>query len=133
MKRKQYCCDASREMYEQYYMDQSGSGMPVFYGALGQRGHGLGSFLSGLFRRAMPFLTRSAKSFGKRALQTGLNVANDMVEGSSFQDSASRRIPEGLKGFVASNFGQSGSGKRRQRIRHIKSKKTKKRKKDIFG
>jgi len=30
MKRKTYCCDASRHMYENYYADQSGSGIPVF-------------------------------------------------------------------------------------------------------
>ena len=130
MKGKPFCCEASRDLYEQYYVQQSGSGGPIFMGASSQRGHGLGSFLSGLFRRAMPFLKRGAKELGKRALHTGLTMANDMVEGSTFRDSAERRIPEGIKGFVASNFGQSGSGKRRRSISRNRSKcKTKPRKK----
>ena len=41
MKRNEFCCDANKDFYEQYYANQSGSGIPVFYGALGQRGHGL--------------------------------------------------------------------------------------------
>ena len=41
MKVKTYCCDATRHMYEQYYADQSGSGIPVFVGQRHQRGHGL--------------------------------------------------------------------------------------------
>ena len=45
-KRKEFCCDANKDFYEQYYANQSGSGIPVFYGALGQRGHGLGSMIS---------------------------------------------------------------------------------------
>ena len=85
--------------------------------------------LSGLFRSALPLIRRIAPIFGKRALATGLNIANDMVEGSSFKDSASKRIPDGIKGFMSSQFNQSGSGKRR---RHIKKLSKKKRKKDIF-
>ena len=136
MKGTPFCCDASKDFYEQYYAEQSGSGMPVFYGARGQRGHGLGSFLSGLFRRVMPFLSRGAKALGKTALRTGLDIANDVVEGSSFRDSASKRVPEGLKGFAASNFGQSGNGKRRRNIQRKVVKKRKptiKKHKDIFG
>ena len=125
MKGEQFCCDASRDLYEQYYAQQSGSGMPVYYGAHSQRGHGLGSFLSGLFRRAVPFLTRGAKSLGKQALRTGLNIANDVVEGSSFKDLAMRHVPEGLKSWRDSGFGQSGSGKRRRRTHSTRRKKRK--------
>ena len=46
MKRKaQFCCDASRDMYEDYYAKQSGGSMPVFVGTKRQRGHGIGSML----------------------------------------------------------------------------------------
>ena len=91
MKRK-FCCDASRGMYEDYYMLQSGSGLPVFQGSRGQRGHGLGSMLSGLFRSAVPMLKRGLATFGKHALKTGLEIAGDVVEGKSFKDSARERI-----------------------------------------
>ena len=130
MRGEKFCCEASRGLYEDYYTRQSGNGMPIYYGARNQRGHGLGSFLSGLFRRAMPFLTRGAKSLGKQALRTGLNIANDVVEGSSFRDAAIRHVPEGLNRWKDSGFGQSGSGKRRRSIsnkRHcLQSKKKRK-------
>jgi len=130
MKTRHYCCDDNRDLYEDYYAEQCGSGMPVYQGSRGQRGHGLGSILSGLFRSAWPILRNAGKSFGKRALQTGLNIANDVVEGSTFRDAASRRVPEGIKGFAESNYGQTGSGKRRK---HTPQKIPIKRcKKDIF-
>ena len=43
MKRRAYCCDASRELYEEYYSRQNGGEIPVFAGRRFQRGHGLGS------------------------------------------------------------------------------------------
>ena len=135
--RKKYCCDANKHLYESYYLDQSGSGVPVFAGSRGQRGHGLGSLLSGFFRSALPMLKRGLATFGKHALKTGLEIANDVVEGESVKEAAKRRVPEGIKRFAtAENFiNQSGSG--RKRIRRKKSnnrKKTKKRKySDIFN
>lgn len=135
MKRK-FCCDASRHMYESYYLDQSGSGLPVFAGSRGQRGHGLGSMLSGLFRSAMPMIKRGLATFGKHALKTGLEIANDVVAGDTLRDSASRRVPEGIKRFASPmNFSnQSGSGRRKRRLKTHKRKKSTKRIKhnDIF-
>src|SRR5437867_6593073 len=133
MKRK-YCCDASRQMYEDYYMQQSGSGLPVFQGSRGQRGHGIGSVLSGLFRSAMPMLKRGLATFGKHALKTGLEIAGDVAEGKSFRDSPRERIVPtilpGIKRFAEEELfnNQSGSGKRRRRVRKVLKRKTK----DIF-
>ena len=118
-------------MYEDYYTSQSGSGVPIFQGSAGQRGHGLGSMLSGLFRSAMPMIKRGLAFFGKQALKTGLEVANDVADGESFGNSARRRVPEGIKRFASSaNFSnQSGSG-RRGRKRQISSVGQKKKKKN---
>ena len=98
--RKQFCGNASRALYE-------------YYGARTQRGCGLGSILCGLFRRALPFLASGAKILGQQAM----NVASDIIDGKSFQDSANSRFKEGIKTFVTSNpiIPQSGSGVRRQR------------------
>ena len=82
--RKPFCCDTSRALYEDYYTRQRGGKVPVFYGARMQRWHGLGSILGGLFRRALPFLSSGAKILGQQAM----NVASDMIDGKSFQDSA---------------------------------------------
>ena len=109
--------------------------MPVFYSARTQRGHGLGNIIGGLFRRALPFLSSGAKILGEQAM----NVASDMIDGKSFQDSTKSLLKEGIKTFVTSNsiILQSGRGVRRKRRRQPsrkKSKKTKKRKiVDIFA
>jgi len=132
--RRKFCCDASRSMYEDYYMQQSGSGLPVFQGSRGQRGHGLGSMLSGLFRSAVPMLKRGLATFGKHALKTGLEIAGDVSEGKSFRDSARDRIVPtilpGIKRFAEEELfnNQSGSGKRRKRVRRLIKRKSK----DIF-
>ena len=131
--RKQFCCDASRDLYEKYYLGQSGDGIPVYVGSRGQRGHGLGSLLGGLFRSAMPLIRRGLASFGKHALKTGLEIANDVTEGRSVKESAKRRVGEGIKRFASSAFGssQSGSGKRRK-VKRLKASKKRKTVNDIF-
>jgi hypothetical protein len=123
-----FCCDASRGMYEDYYLKQSGSGLPVFQGSRGQRGHGIGSILSGLFRTAMPILKRGLTFFGKEALRTGANIANDVADGQTLGNSAKRRIWERINTYVPGLVAQSGSGKHRRRS----SKKKAKRHHDIF-
>ena len=136
--KKQFCCDASRDLYEKYYLDQSGGGVTnVFSGSRGQRGHGLGSMLSGLFRGAVPLLRRGLNTFGKHALKTGIDIASDVSEGRGVKESAKRRVKEGIKRFASNPFGsnQSGSGKRRKvkRLNTVKAIKTKKQKfNDIF-
>ena len=87
MKRK-YCCEASRGMYEDYYINQAGSGLPVFQGYRGQRGHSLGSMLSSVFRSAVPMIKRGLATFGKHALKTGLEIAEDVTQGKKFSDAA---------------------------------------------
>ena len=115
-------------MYEDYYIRQSGSGLPVFQGSRGQRGHGLGSMLSGLFRSAVPMLKRGLATFGKHALKTGLEIASDVADGTSFKDSAKARIlPSilpGIKRFAEEEIfsKQSGSGKRRKTRRKVSKK-----------
>ena len=132
--RRKFCCDASRSMYEDYYMQQSGSGLPVFQGSREQRDHGLGSMLSGLFRSAVPMLKRGLATFGKHALKTGLEIAGDVSEGKSFRDSARDRIVPtilpGIKRFAEDELfnNQSGSGKRRKRVKRLIKRKSK----DIF-
>ena len=90
MKFKQFCCDANKDLYEQYYSDQCGSGRPVYQSSQMQRGHGLGSVLSGLFRNGL-------KSLGLHTFKTGVDVANDVVAGSSSKESAKKRVPRRYK------------------------------------
>ena len=68
-----------------------------------------------------------------------MNVASDMFDGKSFQDSAKSRLKEDIKTFVTSSpiIPQSGSEVRRKRRRQPSRKQSKKRKKrkiaDIFA
>lgn len=82
--------------YENYYSSQvGGGGIPQIYiGAPYQKGHGIGSFLGGLFRRILPFLTRGARSVGKEALRAGMNVMNDLDNEIPFKNSVKNRFIE---------------------------------------
>src|SRR5215831_17116286 len=131
MKRK-FCCDATRGLYEDYYVTQSGSGLPIFQGSRTQTGHGLGSIFSGLFRFALPLLKSLGISVGKQALRTGAQIATDVADGQAFGDSAKRRINDTIKQYAPSFGSQSGGGKRRKRRLKSKKPKSKKRKRDIF-
>jgi len=126
MKRRAYCCDASRDLYEEYYSRQNGGEIPVFAGRRFQRGHGLGSILGGFFRRlVLPFFKTHGKRMLANAVKTGMEVADDVLEGKSVKDSAKSRIPAGIKRAVFSLGNQSGSGTRKRR--------TKRRRRDIFS
>ena len=105
MKRKaMFCCDASRDMYKDYYTNQHGDGMPVFAGARRQRGHELGSVFGGLLRNVLVPIATSA-------IKSGIDVAGDMVRGKTFGESARKHIPKGIKGAAESIDWQTGFGK----------------------
>lgn len=115
-------------MYEDYYMQQhhngiqSGGGMPVFSGYRHQRGHGIGSVLSGLFRSAVPMIKRGLAFVGKKALKTGAHIASDLLEGKSFGESARKRVGDTIKAAIHEDdvSTQSGSGAR-QTSKRIKT------------
>lgn len=66
--------------YIEYYDSQVGSGGVdhVFVGSPYQKGHGIGQFLGGLFRKALPFLKRGAKAVGREALRAGMHIIDDV-------------------------------------------------------
>lgn len=134
--KQRYCCDAQKSLYTDYYVSQAGGTLPVFQGTRGQRGHGFGSVLSGLFRSAMPMLKR----IGKQALTTGAHIASDMLSGKKFGESARSRVRQGINSFLPPDdeiSEQTGEGRRRRvtkRKRSIsrKHQKRAKRRRDIF-
>ena len=81
MKSEKNCCNDDRKAYDDYYLNQCGHGMPVFYGACMQRGHGIGSIFSGLFQSIFPVLKRVVPVIGKKALQTGIDIVSDEAAG----------------------------------------------------
>lgn len=70
---------------ESYYCDQAGSGIPGFHGLVRQRGFGFfGRILHGVL---LPFL----KSAGKKAAAEGIGLAEDLMAGNKFKETAKRR------------------------------------------
>lgn len=81
--------------YEHYYTHQAGSGVGVIYkGALHQRGHGIGSFLGGLFRSVLPLISGGAKAIGKEALNAGVGLLKDMAATKPMEESIKNRFRE---------------------------------------
>ena len=78
--------------YHDYYLNQAGRGYPVYAGTRYQRGHGLGSICGSLFKSAVPLLKRGAKTLGREALKTGLNLASDVMEGQNVTQAAKSRL-----------------------------------------
>jgi hypothetical protein len=69
--------------------------MNSFRGVRYQRGHGLGSIFSNLFRSAIPLFKRGSKYLGHEMLNTGLEIADDVIKGRSLKNSAKKRVREG--------------------------------------
>jgi len=115
MKHRQYCCDACRDLYREYYSRQNGGEIPVFAGRRFQRGHGLGSILGGFVRRlVLPFFKANAKSMLKNAARTGIEVADDVIQGRNFKDFVKNRVPAGIKRGIEDIAFQSPPVKRRR-------------------
>ena len=90
--------------YEEYYEAQSGGaggrggGIPrVFVGSPYQRGHGIGSFLGGLFRKILSYLKKGAHAVGKEALRAGINVMEDVENHTPLNESFKNRFAESGK------------------------------------
>lgn len=128
--RKQFCCEASRGHYIDYYMRQQNGGgeMPSFMGSRFQRGHGLGSMIASLFRRVIPFLRANAKTIGSTVLRTGMHIADDVLQGKKFVESAKQHVPEGIKDARQKINWQTGEGFGRRGSRRVTRNTSSKRK-----
>ena len=73
----------------QYYLHQAGRGSHSEIGSsysvtpLVKRSHGIGSFLSGLFRLVQPVLWRGVKAVGRGTLRTGGKILSDLPDNTS--------------------------------------------------
>lgn len=118
--------------YIQYYEDQVGDGggvRNVFAGSTYQKGRGVGSWLGGLFRKMLPYISSGIKTVGKETLRAGINVLDDVTNnGTNFKEAVKFRARESgknLKRKAANKISEmmKGSGykalarKRRQQSR----------------
>lgn len=85
--------ETSRCPYEHYYSHQAGSGVGIVYkGVPHQRGHGIGSYLGGLFRSVFPLLSSGFRTVGKEALNAGVGLLSDMMNSHPMNESLKSRF-----------------------------------------
>jgi hypothetical protein len=86
------------------------------YGNIGRcfhnkKGSGIGSVLSSLFTRALPFIKKGAKALGSAAADVASNVVSDVIQGKNVKESAIEQlknkgqeilqdIPSNIKGIL---------------------------------
>ena len=68
----------------------------------------------------LPFFQTNAKSMLKNAAKTGMEVADDVIEGRSFVDSVKKRVPAGIKRGVEDIVFQSVPAKRQRQRGPVK-------------
>lgn len=90
-----YACCA--KTFEDYYVGQTGEGIPFYQGVSLQKGYGIGGFFAKLFRSALPFLKSGAKTVGKEVLRTGSLIASDVLSGEKLSSSTKARAKEAGK------------------------------------
>ena len=122
------------DYYKTVYNDQIGNGLPVFVGG-GMKGNGLGNVLSGLFRTAIPLLKRGGKALLKEGLRTGLNVANDVIEGQNIKSAIKSRSKNAGKRLLTNAIGefQTSAPPGEPAIKRRRQTKRTKQHKDIFN
>lgn len=127
--------------FEDFYVNQAGNGLSYYQGQTYQKGYGIGGWFKKLFRTALPFLTRGAKTVGKEVLRTGSQIANDILEGRNIRESAETRTKEAGKNLakkaIKTADGMLGNGKKYKRKRKrprsfILAKAGKVKRRDIF-
>lgn len=84
-----------------YYVTQAGGGFGHFYaGAPYQKGHGIGSWLGGLFRTVLPILKSGAAAVGKEAARAGSHILADVASGQNFKGSAQKHMEEAASNLI---------------------------------
>ena len=123
--RVKYCCNA--KSYENYYLSQTGSGLPYFSGAAYQKGYGLGGIFSSIAKTVLPLIKSGAKAIGKQVLRSGVGFASDVLKGKNVKQAAIDRAKSG-----GSNLLESALKKRKRPTGKVQKKKRKKHN-DIFS
>ena len=99
---------------------KTGSGIPIYRGHYyPQRGNGIGSLLSGLFRGAIPFIKPAIKSLGTSLLKAGTRVVpqvlGDVMQGAKIGDSIKYRGLQTAQRLVGNLQQRKGRKRKRQK------------------
>lgn len=129
-------------MYEEYYMNQAGYGLPYYTGVPYMKGYGLGGILSGVLRSVVPMFKSAGKAILREGLKTGTGILSDTLEGKNIKEAASQRLSQSAKHLtqratnnLVNRLNKTASGRvNRKRKKTTKTKNHHiKRKRDIFG
>lgn len=97
-------CDDTAVQQKHYYCNQGGGSLPHFEGARNQRGHGVGSTVSGAVNSAMPLLkpilAKVVSALKRKAMTAGMGVVSDVMTGKNIKTAMLDRARAGL-GFSA--------------------------------
>lgn len=111
------------DVYTEYYLNQAGSGFGnVYASGIYQKGHGIGSFLGGLFRCVFPLLKSGSSAIGSEILKSGANIISDISKSDSPEIAFKKRGKEAINNLSSlmgeKMFGRgyklNDSGKRTQ-------------------
>lgn len=91
-------------VYEAYFDQQVGHGLPVFRG--GMRGRGLGNVLGGLARNVIPLLKSGGKTLLKEGVETGKLLVGDVLSGQNIKTAIKRRATDAGKRLFQQAIGQ---------------------------
>tara|TARA_B100001146_G_scaffold217921_1_gene223048 strand:+ start:519 stop:977 length:459 start_codon:yes stop_codon:yes gene_type:complete len=131
--------------WEDYYYAQAfpeepqrgGSSFPIFRPPIFQRGYGIGNLFKSLARTVMPTLKEGLKTLGKSALQTGMDVLQDVSRGENLKTAATKRLKQNTLGLLDDTLSRMTSRKtinKKQRQRNpISSKRARKRKRQTIS
>jgi len=126
------CCQNS---FEDYYLQQTGSGLNYYQGAPYQKGYGFGGLFRSFFRAAVPLLKSGAKAVGKQLFHSGVDILNDLYGGQDIKTSAKQRLKEAghqLTDRVSSKIKTMiGSGRRNKKRKQPKKNVSKRRAKKV--
>lgn len=108
-----------------YYVNQAGTGLGGFSGIRYQKGDGFfGRFVSGT---VLPIIKKVLPYLGKTALNTGVDILDDVAKGEKFKESAKRRLRETGERVGAKAMAKvkefTGTGRRKSSKRRNASKK----------
>ena len=132
----------AHNLYEEYYMNQAGYGLPYYSGTPYMKGYGLGGILSGVLRSVVPLFKSAGKTLLREGLKTGTNILTDALDGRNIKESASQRLSQSAKQLTRRaadkltktlNKSSSSRGVNRKRKTQKTQKHPVKRKRDIFG
>ena len=126
MNQHRYPYQSCPKLYEDYYVNQVGHGLPVFVGGGGRRlyrGHGFGSLLAGIGRAVVPLLKKGGKALLKEGARTGLRVAQDVMSGQRLGSALKQRAGQSGKRLLTQVLSSSSPSPSRRQKR-IKTKRT---------